>query len=196
MAKISIHQFLHDIRGKVDGLVVRKIRGQYFLGRKPKPRGKYKPTSSQARHQNRFKLASEYAKGVQRNAELRAFYAPFANKFELRIRAVAMSDFFEVPTVNAIDLAEYRGRAGDTLRIRATDKFGVIRLAVELRDAAGARLEGGDAVADEKFWRYTAQTSLAGHQAITIEVKAYDRPGNIGELQATWPEASETAADK
>jgi hypothetical protein len=38
MARISMHQFLKELRGNVGGLVVRKIRGKYFLSRKAEPK--------------------------------------------------------------------------------------------------------------------------------------------------------------
>lgn len=193
MAKISFHQFLQEVRGNLGGFVVRKIRGQYFIGPKPGQEWKHQPTAGQKAFRRRFRLASQYAQAVQRNPELHAFYAPLAKERDLRVRALAISDWFDVPKVTAVDLARYRGRAGDSITIRATDRFGVVRVQVDILTADGHALERGNAVARSKTWRYTATTTLPRDQPVTIHVRAYDRPQNAGEWKATWPATAAVA---
>ncbi len=190
MAKLTVNSLLKGLRGKIDNLVVREIRGQLFIGRKPRPRGKRsKPTPAQAAHRGRFKAASEYAKAVQRDAALLAFYAPFARARGLRVRAVALSDFFHPPKVEAIDLRRYRGRAGDPITVRATDAFGVVSVTVSICSATGAVLETGEASLRARRWHYTATRTLAAGQPVTVEAVAYDRPRRQGTLQVAWPTA-------
>jgi hypothetical protein len=195
MAQISLHQFLRELRGKVDDVVIRKIRGKYFVSRKPKPRSNYKPSAGQKAHRGRFKAASAWAGAVQRDPKLLAYYAPFAKQRDLRVRAVAIADWFGIPEVNSVDLRRYAGRAGNVITIRATDEFGVTRVAVIILDANHDTVEQGDAVLRGKSWRYTATTTLARKATVTIKIQAYDRAHRAGEWKTAWP-AKAAASDK
>lgn len=191
MAKLTDQSLLKGMRGRVGDIVVRKIGGRLFVSLRPaRPgkRDKRKPTPAQVAHRKRFQAASRYAEKVQCDATLHAFYAPFAKARGLRVRAVALSDFFHPPKVESIDLRRYRGRAGDPIVIRARDEFGVVRVNVLLRDATGAVLEQGEAQLRARRWLYQATQSLAAGQSITIEALAYDRPKECGALKIAWPE--------
>lgn len=97
MAKLITNGWLESLRGKLGGVVIRKIRGKFYISEKgSSPR---KSTAAQKAHRAQFSKASAYAREVQKNPELLAFYAPFARKLDLRIRAVAISDWFDPPTV-------------------------------------------------------------------------------------------------
>ncbi len=92
MARLSVNALLGELRGSVDRLVVRKIGGQYFIGRKPEPQRKRRPTPAQVAHRDRFRHASAYAQAVQRNPALHAFYASLAAARHVPVRALAISD--------------------------------------------------------------------------------------------------------
>ncbi len=58
---------------------------------------------------------------------------------------------------------------------------------VAIFDAKRRTIERGNAILKGKTWRYTAQTTLAAGQAVTIDVVASDRPGREGRSSAAWP---------
>jgi hypothetical protein len=92
--------------------------------------------------------------------------------------ALTVADFLNAPAVDEIDLSAYTGKAGETIRITASDDFGVAGVAVAIHDTYGAVLEQGAATATDGVWNYVTTTSLpAGHQ-VSIDVTATDRPGH------------------
>lgn len=187
MAKLTINSLLKELRGKVDGAVIRKIRGNYYLHRKPRPDPRRKPTSPQTTHRSRFKHASEYAKAVQRDPQLHDFYLPIAKQRDLRVRAVAIGDWFHPPKVVAIDLGRYHGRRGDVIVIRATDDIGVASVHVSLQVPGGQHLEQGEAIAKGKSWHYTATAAVPRGKTLEITAIARDRPNHMDKRVAAWP---------
>jgi hypothetical protein len=175
-----------QVTGKIGNYVFRKIRGRYYLGRCPESRKK--PTEAQKEHRSRFRAASAYAQWVQRNPKFHAFYAPIAEARGLRVRAVAIGDWFHPPQVEGIDLGMYRGQAGDTIGVRATDDIGVVRVRVRIEGPDREQIELGEAVLEAGLWRYAAKVTLPAEKAVTIEVTAYDRPDHQARLKVNWPE--------
>ena len=185
MAKLTLHELFPELRGKLGGLVVRKIRGRYYLSRKPESHKK--PTTGQKAFRARFRQASNYARAVQRNPELKAFYEPLARKLDLRVRAVAISDWFHPPKVEALDLSGYRGRAGDVIKIRARAKIGVQAVHVRIVRATGELLEQGDATGrGSNTWHYTATTDALPNTPLRIEAQALTRPHHSDTLKQPW----------
>ena len=96
---------------------------------------------------------------------------------------VAVADFFHAPDIDEIDVTNYRGAVGDTIRIRATDDFKVKQVHVTISNADGSLVEQGDAVqqANEIDWLYTATTANESTAGDRIVIRASDKPGNITE---------------
>src|SRR3954470_23388146 len=102
MPKVVLHRFFRQLHGAFDGIVVRKIGKHHFLSNPPKVNPERKPTANQLAFRARFAEASIYARRVQRDPELLAYYEPLAKERGRRVRAVAISDWFNPPTVDAI----------------------------------------------------------------------------------------------
>ena len=96
---------------------------------------------------------------------------------------MAVADFFHAPDIDEIDVTNYRGAVGDTIRIRATDDFKVKQVHVTISNADGSLVEQGDAVqqANEIDWLYTATTANESTAGDRIVIRASDKPGNITE---------------
>ena len=76
-------------------------------------------------------------------------------------------------------LAAYTGKTGETIRVRASDDFGVVGVGVAIRDTDSKVLEQGAATASsDGAWTYTTTTNLPAGQQVVIEVSATDRPGH------------------
>jgi hypothetical protein len=182
MAKVAGNIVLHGAHGKLgDQIVIRQRSGTTILSQAPVASGK-EPTAAQAAHRLRFQLAVLYGKKVLGDATLEAEYAARAEGLKNAYN-VAVADFLHAPDIDEIDVTNYHGAVGDTIRIRVTDDFEVKQVTVAIHNGDGSLVEEGDAVQQDDVidWLYTAtaeNTEMAGDR---IEIKAMDRPGNITE---------------
>jgi len=76
----------------------------------------------------------------------------------------------------------YRGQAGESIHIQASDDFQIADVEVSITDASGAVLERGAAtpLGDGAGWNYITTTSLPPDQTVSIEATATDHPGHKG----------------
>ena len=95
----------------------------------------------------------------------------------------AVADYFGKPRVGQIDISQWSGGIGQTIRIQATDNLVVLRVHVKICDGA-CIWEEGDAKqsdTDRSAWLYTTRTALQPGPGVWLDVVAYDLPGNMGE---------------
>lgn len=176
------------ITGKLQGslgkeLVFRHWDGKTIVAKSPGSR-KGKPSAAQADNEEKFLLASRYAKAILRDADMAAGYAA-AVRPRQSAYSRAMEDFRNAPKVTAIDTRSYSGAAGDALTIRARDDFRVTGVFVEIRSADGSLLEKGQAIPlfNGLDWQYKSTQPLAAVAGATIKAMAIDVPGNEGVLE-------------
>lgn len=168
-------------------IVFRDWDGKTVVAKAPKRR-KGQPTPEQAETQEKFLLASRYAKAVITGQDpgIRDAYGAVL-KPRQNIYSRALEDFISPPKVVSITTSDYTGAVGNKIKVRATDDFRVTVVIVEIRTANGTLLERGNAVlqANGLDWIYTATQAnnpLAGSK---IKAIATDVPGNEGTLEAT-----------
>ncbi len=106
-----------------------------------------------------------------RNARLK-------NRSEIGRVPLGVGDFQNALVVEQIDVSAYNGKAGDPIRITASDDFEVAGVEVAIHDTGGAVLEHGAAAAADGHWNYITTTDLPPGQPVSIEVTATDRPGH------------------
>ena len=104
--------------------------------------------------------------------------AQLKNRSEIGGALLRVGDFLNAPVVEQIDVSAYNGKAGDTLRITASDDFEVAGVEVAIHDTGGAVLEHGAATAADGVWNYVTTADLPPGQPVSIEVPATDRPGH------------------
>jgi len=117
--------------------------------------------------------------------ELRLFYEALGKQRDIPTRAAAVSDFLKRPTLEALDLSEYIGQAGDPIYFMASDNGGLVDATVIIGDGIKAVIETGMAVEVDTgtgYWMYTAQSSIPAGTTVAINVKVSDRPGNTVEV--------------
>lgn len=141
-------------------------------------------TEKQIHWQLRFKAASAFAQSVKNSPDLLAFYGPLAKARKQRMRELVLSDAFDPPKIESIDLSTYTGQPGSVITVRATDKFGVVAVKVDL--SGGDVADYGCAVPDGDLWRYTATKAMPAGQPVTVRVTASDRPGNYTNENRIW----------
>jgi hypothetical protein len=168
-------------------LVFRQWDGKTIVAKAPKARTA-SPTPRQAEMQERFLLASCYAKSIITDPDT-AMAEAYRNALKPRqnVYCRAAEDFLSLPTVTRIDTRNYKGAAGDKIAIRAQDDFRVIAVRVEVLAADGTLLEAGKAEQSVTGidWMYTVTQAIAAPTGAKIRAIARDVPGNEGSLEAT-----------
>jgi hypothetical protein len=183
MTEVNLNETVDGYRGSIGRLVFKKYKGRTIVGRKPvstKP-----PTEGQLAQREEFKEADAFAKSVQANPALLAFYEPIALQRDITIRAVAMGDYLKKPTIKPLDLGNYKGRIGDSIKIRVTDDIGLADLEVSIVAQDGTPIESGKAVeegARSGKWIYTATKQVALSTDVFIEVKGVDHAGKEAKI--------------
>jgi hypothetical protein len=187
MARQKGNSVMHNTRGMFNKQVVFKERaGKIYVAGPPNTKGDRKPTATQQVVRNRFKYASDFAKMAVADVDLKAAYEKAANKSQTAYN-VAMKDALNPPVVTEIFTNGYRGEAGDSIVIQATDDFKVNEVKVSIFNSLGELIERGDAVQTPKklSWSYTVTQANAILPGTKIKVSAYDIPENEGSLEVT-----------
>ena len=178
MAKIETNPVVDAIRGSIGDLVFRHLGHQTIVGRRPGGTDRA-PTPGQEAVRERFRQAAICGKAVLADPASRQIYETAAHNRGLPVFSVTVADFFNAPTVDAVDLSGYTGKSGEPIRIRATDDFEVVAVKVTIRTVEATTLEPGPAVAPgSPDWVYTTKTALTLGQHVSIDVTATDRPGH------------------
>ena len=181
------------ITGKLQGsigkqLVFRDWEGKTVVAKSPKRR-KGDPDPAQAARQEKFFIASRYARSIITSVD-----QSMAEAYALVLRprqnvySRALEDFMSPPVVKLIDTENYTGAVDDKIVIRALDDFRVTGVKVEIYAADGTLLETGNAVQGlyGLDWTYTAtqaNPAVAGPPGRRIRAIATDVPGNKGTLE-------------
>lgn len=163
--------------GAIGDLVFRRRLGKVIVARKPEYTEREK-SPLQLAHAERFRLATSYAKAAIGDPVLGPVYAAAAKEKHIQPYPLAVGDFLNAPTVDAINLDGYHGKTGEEIVIRASDDIAVVRVTVALRNEKGTA-EIGEAVLTQGSWRYVTQTDLDLSSGLAaIDVTAIDHPGN------------------
>lgn len=180
MAKVKLNPVLEQVHGKVGDLIFKKYQDRTIMARKPEVTQPNTP-AQQAVKEN-FRLAALYGKTVLADPTAKAAYTAKAKEKGQPAFALMLADFLNAPVVDEIDLSDYTGKTGDTIKVRAHDDFQVTGVQVRVRDTNGTVLEQGAAslAGVDGIWNYTATVDLTANQPVVIEVDATDQPGHKG----------------
>jgi hypothetical protein len=180
------------ITGKLSGmlgkeLVFRDWENKTVVAKAPKAKVG-EPDAGQLQRQEKFLLASRYAKAVKDGTDQGikdAYTAALRPRQNLYSRA--MEDFLNSPVVNSVSTNAYTGGVGSTITVRAVDDFRVTSVQVEIYAASGTLLEKGNAVQQTNGldWTYAVTQANAVLTGSKINAIATDVPGNTGTLAVT-----------
>ena len=180
------------ITGKFKGslgkqLVFREWEGKTVVAKSPKRRSG-DPDPAQAGRQEKFMIASRYAKAVTISADqsLAQAYAT-ALRPRQNVYSRALEDFMSPPVVKLINTRNYNGAGGGRIVTRAVDDFRVTGVRVEIYTTNGTLLEAGNAEQNSNGidWTYTATQANPALAGSKIKAIASDVPGNEGTLEVT-----------
>ena len=188
MARIVLNPAIQIISGDVGGFVYRQQDdGSVILAKQALPDPTRQPTEAQAEQMQRFKEASARYRRLMEDGGTQAAYRQIMQERGVRaqqLRALVMGDILGTPAVDTIDLSQYQGATGNTIRVLAEDTVGISRLTLSIYDTtASQEVENGEKVITTQIastveWLYTATVSVAAEHAIEVRVAAYDLAGN------------------
>jgi hypothetical protein len=165
---------------------VRKLNNRVVVTNRPQ-RKLGPPTEKQLAVQDKFLEATQYARAQTEDPETLAIYTKgITNKKKQNAFGLALTDYLNAPKVNAIKAGDYKGVAGDVIKVHATDDFKVTRVRVIISDSAGKQIEQGEAIQDVKknhIWSYTATVANATLTGSKITATAFDIPENETTLE-------------
>ncbi|MBC7447567.1 MAG: hypothetical protein H7330_05855 [Hymenobacteraceae bacterium] len=183
----AANAFTQGISGKVGGVVFRQQAdgSPAVIAAAPKPQDR-KPRRREAENQQRFKEAVAFGNLVKRDRELRPRYAA---RQTAKLRSpyhVALADARNPPRVEDYAAPLLPLAPGQTIRVRATDDFEVMRVRVQLEAPDGTLLEEGEAVASDAatpagWWHYAVRGAVGAGSGLVAT--AVDRPGNATTLR-------------
>ena len=180
MAKIKLNPIVEEMSGGFGNIVFRASKGKTVMCRKP-DFSNVEISDNQAEHRERFRQAVAYGRSVMADPDLRAMYEQAADRKDMPIFALTVADFFNAPTIHEVDLSAYTGKAGDLIKVNASDDFGVAKVHVALTQVnGGTPIESGYAVetaAGSGQWVYTATAAVPAGTTVNFAVVATDRPG-------------------
>ena len=177
MAKVTFHQYLEAIRGKIDRLILRRRPdGTVILSRAPEryKRKKRRFSPAQLAHQERMKQAAAYATEADDIYPIYTELARAGSDRWLSPYNMALKDFLQPPVIKRIE------RGDGCIRVEATDNVGVTKVRVTVLDEGGAVLESGDAaLSGQNWWEFASHAP-----GKTVIAEAWDLPGNVAKLEA------------
>jgi hypothetical protein len=179
MAQSQNNVITYGLSGKVGNLLVFSQRdGKTIVSKVPQA-----PTSAsekQKEQRQRFQQATIYGKSAVDDPAVKELYETAAKKKKgVSAYNVAVADFFNAPDINTVDVSDYAGAAGDTIRMIVSDDFAVKSVHVRIVNADGSLVEEGTAVNTAgSIWIYTATQNNESLDGDKIVITASDQPGN------------------
>jgi hypothetical protein len=190
MATVSSNLLTKGFSGSLGPVVFRQLRGKTIIASKCDKILK-KQSGQQRQNRDRFKAASIWAKQQMLDEEKKAYYWRKAKKLKLpNAYTAAVCDYMRKGEIKEIDTRQYKGNAGDVIKVFATKKgFSVNKVQVTLYDAEGVEIESGMAVKkDHGIFFYKATETVIDKMLTRVSVLICDHyysqvRRDFGELQ-------------
>jgi hypothetical protein len=184
MARGDKGSFFDGIHGRVNDIIVVKMRnGKPVMCCYPKGK-KILWTQNQGKHRHSFKIAVRYAVRAIKDPERHAFYLSRLHD-GLNAYNLAISDFMNKPVISAVDIRKARSRDAYLVRVHAKDEFMVTRVQLMLSGLDGkGRSAEATRYRKTDIWTYRIDGEQLS-QIHTIRALAYDYPGHFAEMDYT-----------
>ena len=121
MAVVKMNDLTEGLSGQVGKIIFRTYRGKTYASSRPRKR---KPQSEQQRsNREKFKLATQYAKRMMKDADMKAYYKRIAKQLALpNAYTAAITDYMRKPKISGVDVKKYTGKPGGHIAISAQKK--------------------------------------------------------------------------
>ncbi len=190
MAKVVLNPALQVLSGDVAGFVYRQQSdGSVVVARRTLPDPNREFSEAQTEQMQKFKEASARYRRLMEDEDTETAYQKIIKErgLESRLRALVIGDILKAPKVSIIDLTNFHGEVGDTIRILAEDSVGVSRLSLSIFDVTdnavseSAEMQMNGQVSGTVEWLFTVTESVTAGHEVQVRVAAYDLAGNVME---------------
>lgn len=166
MARVDLSKLFKSLRGRIGGMVFRRMPdGSIVVSGLPTYKKKKGTPAQKAYRQGTFRPRTQWANWAAKEYPIYAQLA--AERPMVQAYNLAISDISHPPVIHRIL------RKDGHILVHASDEIMVAGVKVTVRDANGQLLEVGDASQVEKdWWQYTPQTEGR------VSASAWDIPGN------------------
>ncbi len=187
MAKVVLNPALQVLSGDVAGFVYRQQSdGSVVVAKQALPDPNREPTEAQAEQMQKFKEASARYRRLLEDDDIEAAYQKLlVERGSMgRLRALVIGDILKAPKVSTIDLSNFHGQIGDTIRVIAEDSVGVSRLSLSIFDTTAsqvsetAEMPMNGQVSGTVEWVHTATINVETGHEVEVRITAYDLAGN------------------
>lgn len=182
MAKSRDNIVMQGASGRIGRNLVFRQRGdQTIIAKPPRIPTDRVMTAKQVAVQYKFYDATQYAKSVMLDDDLKAEYKRKANINQSAYN-VAFKDYFTDPEVRRVDDRAYGGEVGDKINIHVKDVMVLRSLSVEILDSQDAVVESGTAVLKDRSdseWIYTTTVENLDFLNCKYRITMVDKPNKI-----------------
>ena len=182
MAKSRDNVVMQGASGRIGKNLVFRQRGdQTIIARPPRIPVDRVMTAKQVVVQNKFYDATQYAKEVMEDDDLKAEYKRKTNINQSAYN-LAFKDYFKDPELRRVDDRAYEGEVGNKIHFMVKDVMVLRSLAVEILDDQDAVVESGAAVLKDRSdseWVYTATAQNPDFMTSKYRVTMVDRPNKV-----------------
>ena len=179
MALANDNILMRFSRGRI-GDVIFRVWGENTVVSKAPDYSKTLRSDAQKAVNRRFKVATGYGHRVLQDPVAYAFYDKKKRGIQT-VWNVAISDYMKRPEIAEIDVWNYKGQAGNTIRVKARDNYCVASVNVMIINASGFEVESGMAVQmpGSGVWGYKATERNTEWKGVRVIVRVTDSPGNL-----------------
>jgi hypothetical protein len=180
MAITTTNIITRATHGRMGNVIFRSFAGKTVMSAVP-DYSIIRWSNLQKKNRMRFRDAMVWARRTLSDPVKYSYYQKKAKPGQTVWNA-ALSDYLTKPQITGIDVSNYRGHMGDTIRIKALDKFRVASVMVTIIDATGQEVES--CMAMQKFpgdadWYFMAREKNQNCRGGRVVVRVTNSPGNV-----------------
>jgi hypothetical protein len=179
MAVVRMNDLIEGLSGKVGKIIFRTYRGKTYASSRPRKRREQ--SEQQRSNREKFKLATQYAKRMMKDADMKAYYKRIAKQLALpNAYTAAITDYMRKPQIIEVDVKKYTAKPGGHISISAQKKnFKLDAVNVIISSHDNQIVEVGKAEyegAGQWIFRSTL-SSPSPYTSFSVMVTATDRMG-------------------
>lgn len=179
MARSKNNPVLKGLSGQIGRNIVVKTYsdGRQVVANMPSRRSK--TSEKQRDNETKFGSSNHYAQMQMSDPAVAAQYNRRAKGTSANGYNLAVKDFMHAPRIESVEAADYAGKRGSIIRVRATDDFKVVTVTVTI--TVGIKvIETGEATPRGRrgLWRYATTAVNARWKGSVVTAVAQDMAGN------------------
>jgi hypothetical protein len=179
MAVVKMNDLTEGLSGKVGKIIFRTYRGKTYASSRPRKR---KPQSEQQRsNREKFKLATQYAKRMMNDDDMKAYYKRIAKQLALpNAYTAAITDYMRKPQISDVDPKKYTGKPGGHIAISAKKKnfkLDSVNVIVSSHDNQIVEVGKAEYEGTGKWIFRSTLSSPSPYTSFSVMVTATDRMG-------------------